>query len=552
MRIARLLIAVVAVLALAGPAAAGSSLSISVLSNRADLISGGDALVQIVMPSRRLAPATGRRRRPRRQRRVRLARRRPLPRPRRGPRGRRERPHRQARRHGPDHDHEPPDRRPDLRRPAGAALVLHDAGRTGSGPATDAQCNAPTDVSLLLPLDASTGQFSDVRPGEPAARRRDDDDRPGRDRSVHRPRQERGTMDRGIYHIAVLADPRSRGGRGRRRRPGTTSSSTRFGASTAPYHKQSDAAPTCWTTTRCRAASWSRQLAHDPRQERERRTSPPRRDDAEGAHPRALRLDPLHDRPGLLGRLDRPAPDRAARTPACSTGSRRSAASPTRGRPRTRSPTAAADPLLGDDVAAARGPRGAASGRRPATRRRRAATRGMRSSLRPVDEPVADEHVTMRPPGRPGCTTPADESGRRALRPRDYQVAIWGSGRRACGPRREDRAASRSRPLDNVGIQYGLSALNAGLITPEQFVDLNEKVGGLDIDWTWQPQRMQADPGSLVTAYRTGARHRRQGSSQRRRSSTCAARATTRSIPTSTATSCARGSTRRTATTTTR
>jgi hypothetical protein len=31
---------------------------------------------------------------------------------------------------------------------------------------------------------------------------------------------------------------------------------------------------------------------------------------------------------------------------------------------------------------------------------------------------------------------------------------------------------------DNVGVQYGLAALRAGQITPEQFVDLNEKVGG--------------------------------------------------------------------------
>ena len=71
------------------------------------------------------------------------------------------------------------------------------------------------------------------------------------------------------------------------------------------------------------------------------------------------------------------------------------------------------------------------------------------------------------------------------------------------GPARPDGFASR--PTDNVGIQYGLKPLNGGLILPEQFVDLNEKVGGLDIDWNWQPERMQADPGTVATAYRTGA-----------------------------------------------
>ena len=51
-------------------------------------------------------------------------------------------------------------------------------------------------------------------------------------------------------------------------------------------------------------------------------------------------------------------------------------------------------------------------------------------------------------------------------------------------------------------MQYGLTALQGARITPEQFVDLNEKVGGLDIDWNWQPQRSEADPAALEIAYR--------------------------------------------------
>lgn len=60
----------------------------------------------------------------------------------------------------------------------------------------------------------------------------------------------------------------------------------------------------------------------------------------------------------------------------------------------------------------------------------------------------------------------------------DYTVAVF--GRRA-----EDGFAKR--PYDNVGLQYGLRALESGEITPEQFVDLNMKIGGWDIDWNWQP-----------------------------------------------------------------
>ena len=60
------------------------------------------------------------------------------------------------------------------------------------------------------------------------------------------------------------------------------------------------------------------------------------------------------------------------------------------------------------------------------------------------------------------------------------------------------------RPLDNVGIQYGLAALNAGQITMAQFLDLNEKIGGLDIDANFIPERMVADRKATRAAYQTG------------------------------------------------
>ena len=53
-------------------------------------------------------------------------------------------------------------------------------------------------------------------------------------------------------------------------------------------------------------------------------------------------------------------------------------------------------------------------------------------------------------------------------------------------------------------MQYGYRALQSGTITPEQFVDLNEKVGGLSIDWERQPQRSVADGPALTAAYRGG------------------------------------------------
>ena len=45
-----------------------------------------------------------------------------------------------------------------------------------------------------------------------------------------------------------------------------------------------------------------------------------------------------------------------------------------------------------------------------------------------------------------------------------------------------------NRPYDNVGVQYGLRALASGRITTAQFVDLNAKIGGIDIDYGHQPR----------------------------------------------------------------
>ncbi len=59
-------------------------------------------------------------------------------------------------------------------------------------------------------------------------------------------------------------------------------------------------------------------------------------------------------------------------------------------------------------------------------------------------------------------------------------------------------------PVDNVGVQYGLGALQQGKITPAQFVDLNQKVGGLDPDANHTPRRMRADHTVLANAYRSG------------------------------------------------
>jgi hypothetical protein len=79
----------------------------------------------------------------------------------------------------------------------------------------------------------------------------------------------------------------------------------------------------------------------------------------------------------------------------------------------------------------------------------------------------------------------------------DHSVNIFG---------RDPQTGFARRPLDNVGIQYGLAPLNDGAITVDQFLDLNQNVGGFDHDANILPpgQRGIADLVAARAAYQTG------------------------------------------------
>ncbi len=59
-------------------------------------------------------------------------------------------------------------------------------------------------------------------------------------------------------------------------------------------------------------------------------------------------------------------------------------------------------------------------------------------------------------------------------------------------------------PVDNVGVQYGLYSLKTGVISPAQFVDLNARIGGVDVDINPIAERISATRPALANAYRTG------------------------------------------------
>jgi len=114
----------------------------------------------------------------------------------------------------------------------------------------------------------------------------------------------------------------------------------------------------------------------------------------------------------------------------------------------------------------------------------------------------------MAPVGAPrnNCRLPAalvydpvtNKTGTRCGDP-DLATAVWGTT--AGIPAGSTRALQTG---DNVGIQYGLQALLAGAIAPEEFVTLNEKIGGTDADSNRTAGRSTADRAALDIAYRAG------------------------------------------------
>lgn len=77
----------------------------------------------------------------------------------------------------------------------------------------------------------------------------------------------------------------------------------------------------------------------------------------------------------------------------------------------------------------------------------------------------------------------------------DMRVNIYG---------RNPSTGFARKPQDNVGLQYGLAALNSGAISVDEFLDLNEKMGGNDIDGNFITQRSVGDPAAIRAVYESG------------------------------------------------
>lgn len=102
----------------------------------------------------------------------------------------------------------------------------------------------------------------------------------------------------------------------------------------------------------------------------------------------------------------------------------------------------------------------------------------------------------------PFATIPPEEIYDPATNPDGWRCTVWESNVAITG---RDPDTGFARPgYDNEGVQYGLDALNAGTITPDQFVDLNTGIGGFDDDGQRSPERSVIDVELVERAYETG------------------------------------------------
>ncbi|HVT64945.1 MAG TPA: DUF6351 family protein [Mycobacteriales bacterium] len=130
----------------------------------------------------------------------------------------------------------------------------------------------------------------------------------------------------------------------------------------------------------------------------------------------------------------------------------------------------------------------------------------------PVNAIVADE-AFLKSAINPGGDCAGKRTYNAKTNPKGVRCSVIDAAINVLGPRpkqdwtRQEKAAGHGFagiPLGNVGVMYGLSALEDGLITADQFIDLNAKIGGLNIDGGWRHARIPGDRRSLRAAYRSG------------------------------------------------
>jgi Tannase-like family of unknown function (DUF6351) len=352
--------------------------------------------------------------------------------------------------------------------------------RAGLGPATDAQCNAPTRVTFVY-RNAQTGQFAPYDPAAPPPAELIVSTTTDQGRTVpYVVRIERGTADRGIYDIAVLADPAG----------WNHKLVVPFGGGAAPHHTQDlplqildDSVLSRGFMIATSGLNVQGQNANGVvsaeavlmfKERIVERYGQIRYTIGAGCSGGAIQQQLIAAAyPGLLDGIQ----PNCSYTDVWTTG------------------TEVVDchlllnyftnvaPALWPDPAQ----RALVDGHHDVTN-----CLAWNASFAPVNDPTRAANCNL--PQALVYHPQTNPTGVRCTIA-DYMIAVW-------GPRPQDGFAKL--PGGNLGVQYGLNALNAGAITPAQFVDLNAKIGSKNIDWQFQAQRAVPDFGALRTAYRAG------------------------------------------------
>ena len=104
--------------------------------------------------------------------------------------------------------------------------------------------------------------------------------------------------------------------------------------------------------------------------------------------------------------------------------------------------------------------------------------------------------------GRCNAIIPASEQYDAATNPEGIRCDLYDHLVNVFG--RDPTTGFARRPIDNIGVQYGLAGLNAHAITKEQFLELNQKIGGYDNDGNYVPTRTVGDVVAIKAAYSSG------------------------------------------------
>jgi hypothetical protein len=99
------------------------------------------------------------------------------------------------------------------------------------------------------------------------------------------------------------------------------------------------------------------------------------------------------------------------------------------------------------------------------------------------------------------CTVANDAKFDEVARPKGVRCTLADYEVNEVGRRPDGAAYGR---LDNEGVQYGLKALQAGVITPAQFTEMNAAIAGHDINFKPIATRTVADRAGLKALYASG------------------------------------------------